>query len=113
MHTEYYKAAKDLDRKYHNTPDDENDPVKSALLSFGPVTPVRGGQGGGKPALRCEWGCTCWLCCSMVPAGERKTGEQAASPHRRLLHKPFFEKLLSERYPSGAKAKLVTPSTTA
>ena len=31
------KAAKDLDGKYHHTPDDEIGPVKSALLSFGPV----------------------------------------------------------------------------
>ena len=34
---EYFKAAKDLDNKYHHTSDDEIGPVKSALLSFGPV----------------------------------------------------------------------------
>jgi len=33
----YCKAAKDLDSKYHHTPDDEVGPVKSALLSLGPV----------------------------------------------------------------------------
>jgi len=33
---ELCKAA-DLDSKYHHTPDDENCPVKSALLSFGHV----------------------------------------------------------------------------
>jgi len=37
VHKEYCKAAKDLDSKYHHTPDDEIGPVKSALLSFGPV----------------------------------------------------------------------------
>ena len=31
------KAAKDLKSKYHHTPVDEIGPVKSALLSFGPV----------------------------------------------------------------------------
>jgi len=30
-------GLKDLDSKYHHTPDDEIGPVKSALLSFGPV----------------------------------------------------------------------------
>ena len=40
-HEEYCKAAKDLDSKYHNTPDDEIGPVKSALLSFGPVAGKR------------------------------------------------------------------------
>jgi len=34
---EYCKAAKDLDSKYNHNPDDEIGPVKSALLSFGPV----------------------------------------------------------------------------
>ena len=29
MHKEYSKAAKDLDSKYYNTPDDEISPVKS------------------------------------------------------------------------------------
>ena len=37
MHKEYCKAAKDLDSKYHHTSDDEIGPVKSALLSFGPL----------------------------------------------------------------------------
>jgi len=37
VHKEYCKAAKDLDSKYHHTPDGEIGPVKSALLSFGPV----------------------------------------------------------------------------
>jgi len=37
VHKAYCKAAKDLDSKYHHTPDDEIGPVKSALLSFGPV----------------------------------------------------------------------------
>ena len=37
VHKEYCKAAKDLDSKYHHTPDNEIGPVKSALLSFGPV----------------------------------------------------------------------------
>jgi len=37
VHKEYCKAAKDLDSKYHHIPDDEIGPVKSALLSFGPV----------------------------------------------------------------------------
>ena len=37
MHKGYCKAAKNLDSKYHDTPDDWNGPVKSALLSFGPV----------------------------------------------------------------------------
>ena len=37
MHKEHFKAAKDLDSKYHHTPDDETGPVKYALLSFGPV----------------------------------------------------------------------------
>ena len=38
VHKEHYKAAKDLDRKYHHTPDDGIGPVKSAILPFGPVT---------------------------------------------------------------------------
>ena len=37
VHKEYFKAAKDLDSKYYHTFDDEICPVKSALLSFGPV----------------------------------------------------------------------------
>jgi len=37
VHEEYCKAVKDLDSKYHNTPDDELGPAKSAFLSFGPV----------------------------------------------------------------------------
>ena len=37
VHRAYCKAAKDLDSKYRHTPDDEIGPVKSALLSFGPV----------------------------------------------------------------------------
>jgi len=37
VHKEYCKAAKDLDSKYHHTPDDEVGPVKSALLLFRPV----------------------------------------------------------------------------
>jgi len=37
VYKEYFKAAKDLDSKYYHTPDDEIGPVKSALLSFGPV----------------------------------------------------------------------------
>ena len=37
MHKEYCKAAKDLNRKYHHTPDNEIGPVRYALLSFGPV----------------------------------------------------------------------------
>ena len=37
VHKEYCKAAKDLDSKYQHTPDNEIGPVKSALLSFGPV----------------------------------------------------------------------------
>jgi len=37
VHKAYCKAAKDLYSKYHRTPDDEIHPVKSALLSFGPV----------------------------------------------------------------------------
>ena len=37
MHKAYCKAAKDLESKYLHTPDDEIGPVKSALLSFGPV----------------------------------------------------------------------------
>ena len=32
VHKENCKAAKDLDSKYHHTPDDENGPVKSALF---------------------------------------------------------------------------------
>ena len=36
MHKAYCKAAKDLDSKYHHTPDDEIGPVKSALLSIRP-----------------------------------------------------------------------------
>jgi len=36
-HKEHCKAAKNLDSKYNHTPVDENDPVKSAQLSFGPV----------------------------------------------------------------------------
>jgi len=35
VHKEYCKTAKDLDIKYHHTPDDELGPVKSTLLSFG------------------------------------------------------------------------------
>jgi len=38
VHKEYYKAVTDLDSRYHHTPDVENDPVKSALLPFGPVS---------------------------------------------------------------------------
>ena len=34
---EHCKAAKDLDSKYNHTPDNKTGPVKSALLSFGPV----------------------------------------------------------------------------
>ena len=37
MHKEYYKAAKDLESKHNHIPSDENGPVKSALLSFGPT----------------------------------------------------------------------------
>ena len=37
MHKEYCKPVKNLDSKYHHTPDDENGPVKIAPLSFGPV----------------------------------------------------------------------------
>ena len=37
VHKEYCKAAKDLDSKYHHTPDNGIGPVKYALLSFGPV----------------------------------------------------------------------------
>ena len=37
VHKEYCKAAKDLDGKYHHTPDDKIGSVKAALLSFGPV----------------------------------------------------------------------------
>jgi len=37
VHKAYCKAAKDLDSKHNNTPDDEICPVLSALLSFGPV----------------------------------------------------------------------------
>jgi len=37
MHKEYCKAAKNPDSKYRHTPEDEIGPVKSALLSFGPV----------------------------------------------------------------------------
>ena len=37
VHKEYCKAAKDLDSKHHHTPENEIDPVKCALLSFGPV----------------------------------------------------------------------------
>ena len=37
MHKDHCKAAKDLDSKYHHTPVDKNGPVRSALLSFGPV----------------------------------------------------------------------------
>jgi len=36
-HEAYCKAAKDLNSKYHHNLDDEIGPVKSALLSFGPV----------------------------------------------------------------------------
>jgi len=34
---EHFEAPKDLDSKYHHTPDDELGPVKSALWSFGPM----------------------------------------------------------------------------
>ena len=34
VHKDYCKAAKDLDSKYHHTPDNDIGPVKSALLSF-------------------------------------------------------------------------------
>jgi len=37
VHRAYCKAAKDLDSKHPYTPDDEIGPVKSTLLSFGPV----------------------------------------------------------------------------
>jgi len=37
VHKAYCKAAKDIDSKYNHTPDDEIGPLKSALLSFGPV----------------------------------------------------------------------------
>jgi len=37
VHKENCKAAKDLDSKYHSTPDDEIGLVKSAVLPFGPV----------------------------------------------------------------------------
>ena len=37
VHQEYCKAPKDLDSKYHHTPDNEIGPVKSVLLSFRPV----------------------------------------------------------------------------
>ena len=37
VHKEYCKAAKDLESKYHHTPDNEIGPVKYALLSFRPV----------------------------------------------------------------------------
>ena len=31
VHNEYCKAAKDLDSKYHHTPDDETGPVRSVF----------------------------------------------------------------------------------
>ena len=37
VHKAHCKAAKDLESKYHRTPDDEIGPVKFALFSFGPV----------------------------------------------------------------------------
>ena len=35
VHKEYFKATKDLDSKYHHTPDNEIGPVKSALCRSG------------------------------------------------------------------------------
>jgi len=35
---EYCNVVKDLDSRYHHTPDDEIGPVKSALMSFLPVS---------------------------------------------------------------------------
>ena len=69
LHKAYCKAAKDTDSKYHHTPDDENDPAKSALLSFGPVAGMMRIRFSGSASAASE----SYLLDSMTSARERSS----------------------------------------
>ena len=62
VHKKYCEATKDLDSKHRRAPDDENCPVKSALLSFGPVWRANTRtRFSGSASAASESYCTCWV----------------------------------------------------